>query len=370
MAQEQGQERTEPATPKRRQEAREHGQIARSRELNTMTLLLAASGGVLLLGENLIRGLARVVDQGLNLSRAQLFDPASAVTLLAEAVRGALITLAPLFLLLVVAALLAPLALGGWSFSAKAIGPKWERLDPVKGLARVFSWQGLVELVKALAKFALLGTIAFLLLRQQAGAFLSLSNEPLEQALQHAASLVGWSFLAVSLGMILIAALDVPFQLWNHTRQQRMTRQEVRDELKETEGRPEIKSQIRRLQREIAQRRMMTEVPKADVVITNPTHYAVALKYDPGRMRAPRVVAKGAGLIAARIRELAAEHRVPLLSAPPLARALYASTDLGQEIPQGLYLTVAQVLTYVYQLRQGRAGTPPDFAVPPEYRER
>jgi flagellar biosynthetic protein FlhB len=323
---------------------------------------------VLVLGERLSGAMAALLERGLSLDRAQAFDPAAAIAGLTQSGLAALTAIAPLLALLAAAALLAPLALGGLAFSTKAVAPQWARLDPLRGLKRVFSWQGLVELVKALAKFALLGAIAFWLLRRQAAEYLALGNEALEPALAHAARLIGWSFLWVSLGMILIAALDVPFQLWQHARNLRMTRQEVRDELKETEGRPEVKSQIRRLQRERAQRRMMAEVPKADVVITNPQHYACALRYDAARMRAPRLVAKGAGPIAARIRELATAHRVPQVETPPLARALYFNTELEQEIPQGLYLAVAQVLSYVYHLRQGRAAAPPDPDIPPEYR--
>ncbi len=367
MAEEQGQERTEAATAKRRQEAREQGQVARSRELNTAAMLLAASGGTLVLGPRAIADLIALLGRGLSLRREQLFDPLAVVHGLAEAVGAALLAIAPLLVLLLVVALLAPAALGGINFSAKAIAPQWQRLDPVRGLQRLVSWNGLMELLKALAKFALLGAIAVWVLWHDSGAYLSIGRQALEPALAHAARLIGWAFLWVSLGLILIAAIDVPFQLWNHARNLRMTRQEVRDELKETEGRPEVKGHIRRLQREMAQRRMMAEVPKADVVITNPMHYAVALRYEPASMRAPRVVAKGAGLIAARIRELAAEHEVPRLQAAPLARALYFSTELDDEVPQELYLAVAQVLTWVYQLRSGRPVEVPDIAVPPGF---
>jgi flagellar biosynthetic protein FlhB len=206
----------------------------------------------------------------------------------------------------------------------------------------------------------------------KAGEFLVLSELSVEGGLTTAAHLIIWSFLMISLGTILIAAIDVPFQLWQHSRQLRMTRQEVRDEMKESEGRPEVKQQIRRLQRELAQRRMMQEVPKADVIVTNPTHFAVALRYDAGKMRAPRVVAKGADLIARNIRTIGAEHRVPVFEAPPLARALFYGAELDQEIPEGLYLAVAQVLAYVMQLRDPRPGampTPPgDLPIPPELR--
>ena len=352
--QDQGQERTEQATPKRLQDARDKGQVPRSRELNTMTMMLAASGGLLFLGEDIIAGLQRMLHKTLHLERSLIFDTAAAPHILSEAVVSTLWVIAPFLGLMALAALFAPLAMGGWSFSPQAMGFKWEKLDPLKGIGRIFAWRGLVELLKSLAKFCVLGTVTVFLLWNEVDAFLGLGAEPLQLGLQHVARLLGWSFLALSLALILIAMVDVPFQLWDHARQLKMTRQEVRDEMKETDGRPEVKAQIRRMQREMAQRRMMQEVPKADVVITNPTHYAIALRYDDKKMRAPRVVAMGADLIALNIRAKAHEHGVPILSAPPLARAIFFSTELNREIPAGLYLAVAQVLAYVYQLRARR----------------
>jgi flagellar biosynthetic protein FlhB len=367
-----GQERTEEATPKRQHEAREKGQIPRSRELNTMTMMLAASGGLLFLGGHILDGLQALLRHTLHVDRAQVFDTPGLPQFFSANVLSMLQTVAPFLLLMLVAALTAPLALGGWAFSGEALGFKWSKLDPLKGMGRVFSWRGLIELVKSLAKFALLGAVAVALLWQQADSFLGLSSEPLRPALRHAAHLLGWSFLALSSALVLIAAVDVPFQLWDNARQLKMTRQEIRDEMKETDGRPEVKAQIKRMQREMAQRRMMEEVPKADVIVTNPSHYAVALRYDATRMGAPRVVAKGADLIALKIRETGLEHNVAILGAPPLARALFFSTELNHEIPAGLYLAVAQVLAYVYQLRargQQPVGEPlADLPIPDELR--
>lgn len=274
--------------------------------------------------------------------------------------------------MLVVAALLGPIALGGWSFSSKAISFNWGKLDPVKGLGRIFAWRGFMELVKTLIKFIVVTTISALLLWQLAGQLLILGDEPLRQGLAHAAQILAWSFLGLSGVLILIALVDVPFQIFQHNRELKMTKQEVKDEMKETEGRPEVKSRIRTIQREMAQRRMMEEVPKADVVIVNPTHFAVALRFDYN-MNAPRVVAKGADLIAARIRKLADQHDVLVFSAPPLARALYFSTELNQEIPAGLYVAVAQVLAYVFQLKRAtvegefRPQPPTELPVPDEF---
>jgi flagellar biosynthetic protein FlhB len=250
-----------------------------------------------------------------------------------------------------VVVIMTPLGLGGWSFSTKAISFKLEKLDPIKGLGRMFALRGLMELLKVLAKFALVAAISGSILWSLIGELLGLADEPLHAALAHVARLCSWSFLASSCALIIIAAIDVPFQLWQHNKQLKMTKQEVKDENKETDGRPEVKGRIRALQQEFSRRRMMEQVPRADVVITNPTHYAVALRYDHLSTRAPVVVAKGADLIASQIRLVADQHDVTIVLAPPLARALFASTDIDREIPAGLYVAVATVLAYVYQLR-------------------
>ena len=371
---EDGQERTEQPTERRLQRAREQGQVARSRELANLGLLLTAAAGLMVLGPATLSGLVEIVRRGLTPTREALAGGGGDLlsTLVATAA-DALFLLLPLLAALLVVAVLAPLALGGWTFSTEALALKPERLNPAKGLARVFSLNGLAELAKALAKFTVLALTAGLLLWRDMGSILSLGGQGLAPALSGAASLLLNSFLVLCGALVSIAALDVPYQYWRHHQQLRMNRQDLREELKETEGRPEVKSRQRALQREVARRRMMQEVPRADVVVTNPTHFAVALRYRPETMAAPRVVAKGADLVAQRIRGLAAEHGVPLLSAPPLARALYHGTRLGQEIPAGLYQAVAQVLAYVYALRrQRREGgadpvPPTDLPVPDEH---
>ncbi len=370
MARNDDQERTEQATPKRLREAREKGQVARSRELTTMAMLLSSAGALLFMGEGLVAGLAQILRNSFSVSRERIFDPAAMPGLFMHAIFDALLLLAPLFILMSVVALFSSIALSGWNFSTQALAFKWEKLDPVKGLGRIFAVRGLVELLKALAKFLLIGAAAVLLLWSKMDSFLQLGELPPHAALGETAHLLLWSFLTISLTMILLALLDVPFQLWDHARQLRMSHREVKEELKQTEGSPEVRSRIRQLQREMAQRRMMSEVPDADVVVTNPTHYAVALRYDQQNMRAPRVVAMGADLVAAQIRAIAAEHDVPLLSAPPLARALYHSAEIGEEIPAGLYQAVAQVLAYIFHLNQG--GEPAaelgELPIPEEYR--
>ncbi|HEY3786338.1 MAG TPA: flagellar biosynthesis protein FlhB [Steroidobacteraceae bacterium] len=360
------QERTEQPTPKRREEARKKGQVPRSMELSAAAVLLTAGGGLHFLGRYMAGQLDGLMSSGLALSREQSMDETFMLATLSNDVLHALVTCAPILGLTLVAALTAPMLLGGWNLSFTALAPDFTRLSPMEGFARMFSARGAVELGKALAKFAALALVAFHILHQKAPELLGLGMEPTRVAIGHAASVTGYAFLMLAGTLGLIAAVDVPWQLWQHTRRLRMTRQEIREEMKESEGSPEIKGRIRNLQREVAKRRMMQEVPKADVVIVNPTHFAVALRYDEQRMRAPLVVAKGADLIAARIREVATESLVPIFEAPPLARALFRSVEIGGEIPASLYVAVAQVLTYIYQLKTARSRgiyppQPPDI---------
>ena len=369
---ENGQERTEQATAKRIQDARRKGQIPRSRELNTTLMLVVSAATLIVYGQDMIEQIGELVRNGLTIDRRMIFEPQGAIEMLQQAIAAGLRLLAPFFLITFAVAILASISLGGWSFSVEALAFKFEKLNPVAGLKRIFAWRGLMELAKSMAKFLLVGTVGVLLLWTYADHFVGFGYQSARQALANAGQILAWSFFALSAVLIVVAVIDVPFQLWDHARNLRMTRQEVKDEAKDTEGKPEVKSRVRQLQRELAQRRMMEAVPEADVVITNPTHFAVALKYDEGRMRAPRLVAKGSDLVAGRIRAKASDHNVPIFSAPPLARALYYSTELDQEIPAGLYLAVAQVLAYVYQLKTaGRyrreAPIPPkDLDVPPE----
>ena len=362
MAEEQFQERTEPATPKRLQEAREKGQIARSKELNAMAVTLAGALAVFLLGEGMVDDVTGLMAANLALPRPAVLGTEQMLVYLKDATLAACLMLLPWLFLLTVVALLAPLSLGGWSFSTQAMQFKGDRINPVAGLKRLFAMRGLVELLKALAKFMLVGAIAVLVLNWLSDEFIGLGRRSLMEALNHSGWLMAIAFVLFSAGLILIAAVDVPFQIWDHGKKLRMTRQEVKDELKETEGRPEVRSKVRSLQQEVAQRRMLEDIPIASVVVTNPTHYAVALRYDAEALNAPVVVAKGADLMALRIREIATEHGVPIFEAPPLARALYAGTEIGDEIEERLYVAVAQVLTYIYQLDRYLAGvgTAPD----------
>ena len=355
MAEEEtGQERTEEATPRRLERAREEGQVPRSRELGTAAILLTGSCSLLVFGEPISHSLMEIARGCFELRRADIFATGFMAERLVDSIHWSLLALVPLFIALTLAALLAPVALGGWMFSAKPMMPKFERLDPFAGLQRMFSVRSLVELLKAIAKLLVVGGAALLLLWSLRGDVVAMAQEPLESAIHHASYLVLWSALALSASTLLIAAVDVPFQLFDHAGKLRMTMQQVRDELKESEGRPEVKSRIRQLQREMAKARMMGAVPKADVVITNPTHYAVALRYDVERAGAPLMVAKGADLVAFRIREIAQANGVPVVSSPRLARAIFHTTEIDQEVPAALYLAVAQVLAYVFHLRNWR----------------
>ncbi len=358
MAEQPQQERTEQPTPKRLLDARKKGQVPRSRELTAALVMVSGAGACLLGGRKMLGDMADLLHSGLSFPVRAGADPEMMTEAFAVGIASGLGAIAPLLVVLLGAAVLSPTLTGGWSFSLEAMKPKLEKLSPAKGLKRIFGAKGLVELVKAMAKALVVTGVAVLLLLKLSGDLLALGTGPLLPSLDAAAGLVGFALLILSASLILIAGVDVPFQLWNHKRQLKMTRQEVKDELKETDGRPEVKSRIRALQQERSRQRMMLEVPTADVVITNPTHFAVALRYDDGRMRAPVVVAKGVDEVAARIREIAEEHRVPLFEAPPLARALHRTVELGEEIPPRLYAAVAQVLSWIYQVKNARGGEP------------
>ena len=363
MAEEQtGQERTEQPTERRLQEARKKGQVPRSKELNTMLSLILASIALMVLGGSISQSIMQISVEGFSVSRELAFDASQLPFQFMYMASQTLLALSPFMAVMLVAALAGPLMMGGWSFSLETISFKFEKLNPIKGLARIFSLKGLVELVKALAKFVLLlgaAILVFFTIDQQ---LLSLTSMSPKAAGLEAVTVLVRVLLILSATTILIVALDVPFELWNHQKQLRMTKQEVKDEMKETDGNPQVKQRIRTVQRQLAESRMMEDVKTADVVITNPTHYAVALQYLDRPGSAPRVVAKGKDLTALRIRSIATEHDIPLFEAPPLARALYRSTEIGHEIPHVLYMAVARVLAYVFQLKN--AG-PTDYVPKP-----
>jgi flagellar biosynthetic protein FlhB len=363
-------DRTESPTEKRLEEAREKGQVPRSRDLSAAAVVLAGGLGLNSLGSLAGGRLLSMMHDGLSVSAAEAFDTGQMLSQLEHAAAQGVIAIAPLLGLLIAAALLAPMAIGGWNFSATALVPDFGRLNPLAGLARVFSMRGFIELGKALARVIVVVLIGVAVLRRQFHSFNALELEAPRVAISHALSLCGSAFISLGAALGIIAIVDVPLALWQHNKSLRMTKQEIRDENKESQGNPEARGRIRNVQQAMARKRMMQKVPTADVVITNPTHFAVALRYDETRMQAPIVIAKGKDLIAQRIREIAVEHNVPLVEAPPLARALHANCELGEAIPARLYAAVAKVLTYVYQLRtarrRGESAPPPPRVDLPE----
>lgn len=351
MSEESDLERTEQATPQRIQKAREEGQVARSQELTTFIVLLAAAAGMVFMGNHLMHDLLAIMREGMRMERELAFQSDLMIDRLSELAFEGLWALVPLLIVLIIAAFFAPMLLSGWLVSSKALIPDFKRLNPISGLGRIFSVHGLTELLKAIAKAIVVGSVGAMVIWSNKESVLSLIAIPVDSSIAHVGELLAMSFLFIIAAMIFIVAIDVPFQIWNHAKQLRMTKEEIRKEMKENEGDPLVKGRIRSLQREAARRRMMSAIPEADVIVTNPTHYAVALRYKGETMRAPIVIAKGVHLLAVRIREVGEEHRVPILEAPPLARALYHHTDLDQEIPEKLYTAVAEILAYVYQLK-------------------
>lgn len=353
---ESGAEKSEDPTEKRKQDSRKKGEIARSRELNTLAVVLAGTGGLLAFGGALGQRIMQVMDKNFSLPRELLLDERYMAINLLQSAQMAGDGLIPLFFVLLIAAIVGPVALGGWLFSMEALAPKFSRMNPFSGLKRMFSMKSIVELLKALGKFFIVLLVALFVLGRARNELIQFASEPLEMAILHSMQVVGWSAFWLACSLIFIAVIDVPFQMWDSKQKLKMTKQEVRDEYKDSEGKPEVKGRIRQLQREMAERRMMSAVPEADVIITNPTHFAVALKYDTEKGQAPILLAKGGDFLALKIREIGSEHKITLLESPALARAVYYSTEVDQEIPAGLYLAVAQVLAYVYQLRQYHAG--------------
>lgn len=372
MAERDGQERTEQATDKRLRDARSRGEVARSRELTTMLLLMGTGAMMLMTGERMGRGLTGTMKEMFTLSTREALSTMSLPEVFMGALGDALMSVLPLIAAAFALALIAPAAIGGWAWSGEALGVKWERLDPLKGFGRMFSSNSLVELGKALLKLVLFTVVLLALLWNWAAEIVGLEHADARAGLIESLHLISRSFLVLAAVTIVIAMVDVPWQLYSHARRLRMTKQEIRDEHKETEGSPEVKGKIRRMQLEVAARRMMEEVPKADVIVTNPTHYAVALRYDAKRNAAPLVVAKGADEVAQQIIRIGAHHKVMTFSAPPLARAIFHSTKIGSEVPAGLYVAVARVLAYVFQLRAkpgSRDVQPPtDLPIPDELR--
>ena len=365
-------EKTEAASPKRLEQAREEGDVPRSREVATFTVLMASGCCLWFAGDAIVRRLTAVMVSGLTLDREQILNPDAMMLRIGYDVGSVLLTCLPYALAIMLVALASPVLVGGWLFSSKAFTPNFGKLNPIRGLGNMFSKNALVELLKAIAKTLVVGVVAWMVMQHQKDAVLGLSVESLRAGSAHLISLLITAFLLIVGALGLIAAIDGPYQMWHYANKMKMSLQEVKQEAKESDGNPQIKAKIRQMQHEMSRRRMMADVPTADVVVTNPTHYAVALKYGENSRGAPQVVAKGIDEVAAKIRELAGEHKVAILEAPALARALYQHTDIGDEIPEALYGAVAEVLAYVFQLRSYGSGhgqrpdKPKKLDVPPE----
>jgi len=348
-------DKTEAPTPHRLEKAREEGQIPRSRELTSLLILLVGVSVIWFGGVALARRLSGMLSAGLHFDHSIINDPnlilGQIILLIREAmlallplIREAMLALLPLISGVVLVAIISPVMLGGLVFSGKSLQPKFSKLNPLPGIKRMFSAQTGAELLKAILKTILVGSVTGFFLWHHWPQMMRLMAESPITAMGNAMDLVGLCALLVVLGVIPMVGFDVFFQIFSHLKKLRMSRQDIRDEFKQSEGDPHVKGRIRQMQRVAARRRMMADVPKADVIVNNPTHYSVALQYDENKMSAPKVVAKGAGLVALRIREIGAENNVPTLEAPPLARALYRHAEIGQQIPGQLYAAVAEVL--------------------------
>ncbi|MGB0496611.1 MAG: flagellar biosynthesis protein FlhB, partial [Kangiellaceae bacterium] len=356
MAEQDSGEKQEDATPKRQQEARDKGQIARSKDLTTAMLLMAAATALFSFSSGIGTQFANLATAAFTPDRKHIFSTKQMLSAGGELLAEVVAAVAPFFIALFVIALFSPMLLGGMSFSTKALAPKMSKMSIPKGFKRMFGTQALIELVKGLARVAVVFIVAYFVLADSFPELTKLGNGDIESGISGAMQIVTQSFFLISISLIFIALIDVPYQIWNHAKELKMSKQEIKDEYKDTEGKPEVKGKIKQKQREISQQRMMDAVPDADVIVTNPEHFSVALKYDVMNSGAPIVVAKGQDVIAMHIRKVAIANDVTILPMPPLARALYHTTEIGHEVPQGLYMAVAQVLAFVFQLKTFNEG--------------
>lgn len=351
-----GQEKSEDPTGKRLSETRGKGQLARSKELTTMGMTVGGALMLLITGPHIHQGLVDMLTRFLSFDREELFTTEHLIRRYFEAIGEGLWLIAPLVGALMLVAIISTGLLDGFVFTWEPLKPNFGRFNVLSGLKRMFALNGLVGLGKALAKFFLVVGVVIYILWADVDDILALPLQDFHLAIIHTYDTLGWSFFYLALSLVLLALVDVPYQIWSHKRQLKMTKQEVKDEHKNQEGNPQVKAKIRRMMYQMAASRMMEAVPKADVVVTNPTHYAVALRYEQGVSSAPRVVAMGVDMVALNIRKVAQDAGVPVMELPPLARALYHTSDLGDMIPEGLYLAVARVLAYVYQLKAAKKG--------------
>ena len=361
MADDQASEnKTEEPTGRRLSKAREEGSIARSRELPSAIMLMTGAAIVFWGGTVAASLLERMVATGLRIDPLLGRDPARLLAGAWVVVKPALAVVIVFGGGIAVIGTLSALLVGGLVFSWRPVMPDLARLDPIQGFARLWSREVLVEIVKSVIKLLGVAAVAYWWLRGAARNFADLARAGWPGGLWQAGSLLGQLFLLTSISLAIVVLLEVPYRIWSHRQDLRMSRQELRDEAREVEGNPQTKRRVKQMRRKVARARMMSQVPKANVVLTNPTHVSVALQYQQGTMRAPRLVAKGAGLVALRIREVAAEHDVPIVEAPPLARSLHRYVEMEDEVPAALYRAVAEVLAFVYRLRAARAAGKPE----------
>lgn len=369
---EDGSEKTESASSKKLEDARKKGNLPRSKDLSSALLLIIAAATIYGTGAYLAQDLEKVFRFNFVIDREDIFHYGRMIFHLYSSIVSVMNSMVVMMAILAVAGIIGSIGLGGLNFAWEPLLPKLSKMNPITGLKRMFSVQSLVELLKSIAKVALVGTVATMVIYHFLEETLGLTFQSIQLAIAHGVSMVIWSFVFIALALALIAAIDVPFQIWTHKEKLKMTKQEVKDEYKQQEGDPQVKGRIRQLQQQAAMNRMMTDVPEADVIITNPSHFSVALKYDQDGGKAPVMLAKGADFIALKIREVGNHYDIPVIQSPALTRAIFHHTEIGEEIPQGLFQAVAQLLAYVYQLKNVKNGAArpdvmPNLDVPDEY---
>ena len=344
-------ERTEEPTAKRLEKARSEGRVARSQELSVAAMLIGTSIFLYFMGGYFIENLAEEFAAGFIFDRKLVFTDNLVLENLIGLGLKSFFIIVPIFALTFVIATIAAGAIGGFVLSFEALAPKLSKINPIEGIKRIFGLRAVIELIKALAKFLLIGGVLIFVLSTSLDSLIELGFKGLKPALSEAGAVIATGMLWVTIPLIIVASIDVPYQIFEYKKKLKMTKQEIKDELKETEGRPEVRAQIRRKQREMAMGRMIDAVAEADVIITNPSEFAVALSYNPGTEEAPQLIAKGVDLIASQIRVKAKDNGVPVFASPLLARALYFTTDVNEYIPETLYYAVAQVIAYVFNLQ-------------------
>jgi flagellar biosynthetic protein FlhB len=364
---ENGTEKTEDASSQKIQKSKDDGQVARSKELATASVLISASLALFTFGGQLGYELSLMMKTAFTFERSVLFSPEYLWEHFSKIIIGLGPPLFLILFMLFIVSILGSTLLGGVIFSQKAMMPKWSKLSPKAGFKRMFGMQAYVELLKSILKVFVVMGMVWVILNVMFEHILHLPVSQLPGSIFEALDMLIWMFMALCFSLLLIVAVDVPYQIYKHNNELKMTKQEVKDEYRNSEGKPEVKQRIRQLQYEASQRKMMTDVPDADVIVTNPSHYSVALKYDQSGERAPYVIAKGADFMALKIREVAREYEIPVMQSPPLCRAIYHTTDIDEEVPEELFAAVAQILAYIFQLeqfRKGKSGRPK--AIPKE----